>query len=48
MGLVVALAIGGAIAAPFAAWIVKVMPVYILAVCVGGIIIFTNISTFLG
>ncbi len=48
LGLVIALAVGGAIAAPFAAWIVKVMPVYILAVCVGGIIIFTNISTFLG
>lgn len=47
IGLVIALAIGGAIAAPFAAWIVKVLPVYLLAVCVGGIIIFTNINTLL-
>ena len=37
----------GAIAAPFAAWIVKILPVYLLAVCVGGIIIFTNINTLL-
>jgi uncharacterized membrane protein YfcA len=47
IGLVIALAVGGAIAAPFAAWIVKILPVYLLAVCVGGIIIFTNINTLL-
>lgn len=41
-GLVLALALGGVIAAPFAAWIVKVIPLDFLAVFVGGLIIFTN------
>lgn len=46
--LVIALGLGGMVAAPFAAWLVKVMPVYILAVFVSGLIIFTNSSIILG
>ena len=46
-GLVIALSIGGLIAAPFAAWLVKILPMNILAVCVGGLIIFTNSSSLI-
>ncbi|MBO3061470.1 MULTISPECIES: sulfite exporter TauE/SafE family protein [Mammaliicoccus] len=46
--LVVALAFGGVVAAPFSAWLVKTLPVYVLAVLVGGLIIFTNSSVLLG
>lgn len=46
--LVVALGLGGVIAAPFAAWLVKVIPVHLLAVFVGGLIIFTNANILLG
>lgn len=46
-GLVIALALGGVIAAPFAAWLVKVIPLYFLAVFVGGLIIFTNSNILL-
>lgn len=47
LGLVVSLSIGGLIAAPFAAWLVKILPVNILAVCVSGLIIFTNSSSLI-
>lgn len=46
--LVVALGLGGVVAAPFAAWLVKVLPIHLLAVFVGGLIIFTNGSILLG
>ena len=42
-----ALLIGGVIAAPFAAWLVKLLPAKVLAVAAGGIIILTNIRTIL-
>ena len=45
---VLALMIGGIIAAPIAAWIVKIIPTNLLGVLVGGIIIITNIRTLLG
>jgi uncharacterized protein len=45
---VVALMVGGIIAAPIAAWLVKVMPTNLLGTLVGGIIILTNIRTLLG
>ncbi|MDW8563747.1 MULTISPECIES: sulfite exporter TauE/SafE family protein [Staphylococcus] len=46
-GLVIALSVGGLIAAPFAAYLVKILPMNILAVCVSGLIIFTNSSSLL-
>lgn len=45
---VAALIIGGLIAAPIAAWLVKVIPTNLLGTLVGGIIIITNIRTLLG
>ncbi|TGB03548.1 sulfite exporter TauE/SafE family protein [Halobacillus salinus] len=42
-----AFVIGGVIAAPIAAWLVRVMPTYILGVLVGGFIILTNTNTIL-
>ncbi|MCM3176791.1 sulfite exporter TauE/SafE family protein [Cytobacillus horneckiae] len=44
---VFALMIGGVIAAPIAAWLVKVLPSYLLGVLVGGFIILTNARTML-
>lgn len=44
---VLALMIGGMIAAPIAAWFVKVVPSYLLGVLVGGLIITTNATTLL-
>ncbi|WP_077328522.1 sulfite exporter TauE/SafE family protein [Virgibacillus siamensis] len=41
------LAIGGMLAAPIAAWVVKVLPSYILGVLVGGVIIFASMRTVL-
>lgn len=41
-------ALGGVIASPFAAWLVKVIPTYLLGVLVGGLIIFTNAQTLIG
>ena len=35
------------LAAPIAAWFVKILPMNILAVCVSGLIIFTNSSSLL-
>lgn len=45
---VIALMIGGLIAAPIAAWLVKIIPTNLLGTLVGGIIIITNIRTLLG
>ncbi len=45
---VLALMIGGIIAAPIAAWLVKIIPTNLLGVLIGGIIIITNIRTLLG
>lgn len=44
---VAAFAIGGVVAAPIAAWLVRVMPSHLLGVLVGGLIIFTNARTVL-
>ncbi|GGI42533.1 sulfite exporter TauE/SafE family protein [Mammaliicoccus stepanovicii] len=48
IALVAALAVGGVVAAPFSAWLVKTLPVYVLAVLVGGLIIFTNSTVLIG
>lgn len=45
---VLALMIGGVIAAPIAAWLVKIIPTNLLGTLVGGIIILTNIRTLFG
>jgi uncharacterized membrane protein YfcA len=42
-----ALLLGGVIAAPIAAWIVRVLPMRVLGTAVGGIILLTNARTFL-
>lgn len=42
-----ALMIGGVIAAPIAAWLVKIMPARILGVAARGLIVLTNIQTFM-
>ncbi len=44
---VFALMLGGIIAAPIAAWLVRIVPSHLLGVLVGGLIIFTNIRTLL-
>jgi uncharacterized membrane protein YfcA len=44
---VVALMLGGIIAAPIAAWLVRKLPSYLLGVFVGGFIILTNIRTLI-
>lgn len=41
------LMLGGIIAAPIAAWLVRKMPSHLLGVLVGGLIIFTNVRTLL-
>lgn len=46
--LVVSLSVGGVIAAPISAWLVKTVPLNVLAVGVGGLIIFTNSNVLLG
>ena len=43
--IVAALLVGGVIAAPFAAWLVKILPAQVLGVAAGGIIIVTNSRT---
>lgn len=43
-----ALLLGGVVAAPVAAWIVRILPMRILGTAVGGIILITNMRTFLG
>ncbi|MDQ0218772.1 sulfite exporter TauE/SafE family protein [Peribacillus cavernae] len=42
-----ALMIGGVVAAPIAAWVVKKLPAYLLGVLVGGFIVLTNARTLL-
>lgn len=44
---VFALMIGGIIAAPIAAWLVKIIPSHLLGVLVGGMIILTNVRTLM-
>jgi hypothetical protein len=44
---VAAFVIGGVAAAPLAAWLVKIMPAYLLGVLVGGFIILTNAHTLI-
>jgi uncharacterized protein len=44
---VIALMLGGIIAAPIAAWLVKRLPAHLLGVLVGGFIILTNAQTLL-
>jgi uncharacterized protein len=43
--LVTALLIGGLVAAPIAAWLVRHVPAQVLGACVGGLIILTNTRT---
>ena len=43
-----ALLLGGVIAAPIAAYIVRILPARILGTAVGGVILITNMKTFLG
>jgi uncharacterized protein len=45
--LVVALLLGGLIAAPIAAWIVRILPARIMGTAVGGFILLVNMKTFL-
>lgn len=47
-GWVVALVAGGAVAAPLAAWLVSRVPPGLLGVCVGGMLLATNVRTLLG
>ncbi|MBD8868190.1 sulfite exporter TauE/SafE family protein [Nocardioides donggukensis] len=44
-GYVVALLVGGVLAAPVAAWLVRIMPARILGVAAGGLIVLTNART---
>lgn len=46
-GYAVALFVGGAIAAPFAAWLVRHLPARVLGVAAGGLIVLTNSKTIL-
>jgi uncharacterized membrane protein YfcA len=46
-GVVGALLVGGIIAAPIAAWVVRILPMRILGTAVGGVILITNMRTFL-
>jgi uncharacterized membrane protein YfcA len=43
-----ALLVGGVVAAPIAAYVVRVLPARILGTAVGGIILITNMRTFMG
>jgi len=45
--LALALIAGGVIAAPFAAWLVRIVPAHVLGIAVGGMIIFSNLRTLL-
>ena len=47
LGWAVALLIGGVVAAPIAAWIVRVFPPRVLGSAVGGLILLTNTRTIL-
>jgi uncharacterized membrane protein YfcA len=46
-GWVVALLLGGVIAAPIAAWLVRMLPPRVLGSAVGGVIVLTNVRTLL-
>lgn len=46
--IVAGLAIGGAIAAPFAAWLVSRVPATLLGTAVGGVIVLTNVHKITG
>ncbi len=43
-----ALLAGGLVAAPIAAWLVRILPMRILGTAVGGVILITNMRTFIG
>ncbi|WP_040158184.1 sulfite exporter TauE/SafE family protein [Nigerium massiliense] len=47
LGIVLALLLGGIIAAPIAAWLVSRLPAQVLGVGVGGLIVLTNLRTVL-
>ena len=47
-GIVGALLLGGIVAAPVAAYVVRVLPARILGTAVGGVILVTNMRTFMG
>ncbi|MQA08395.1 MAG: TSUP family transporter [Pseudonocardiaceae bacterium] len=44
---IVGLLVGGAIVAPFAAWLVRILPPRILGTAAGGLIVFTNAGTLM-
>jgi uncharacterized protein len=46
-GVVGALLVGGLVAAPIAAWVVRILPMRVLGTAVGGVILITNMRTFL-
>jgi uncharacterized membrane protein YfcA len=43
-----ALLVGGVVAAPIAAYVVRILPMRVLGTAVGGVILITNMRTFLG
>lgn len=47
LGFAAALLVGGVIAAPFAAWLVRHLPARVLGVAAGGLIVLTNAQTIL-
>ncbi len=46
VGWLVALLVGGLVAAPIAAWLVRKLPARVLGAAVGGLILVTNTKTF--
>ncbi len=46
-GITGALLAGGVVAAPIAAWVVRILPMRILGTAVGGVILLTNMRTFM-
>ncbi len=42
-----AILVGGLVAAPIAAWVVRILPMRVLGTAVGGVILITNMRTFL-
>jgi hypothetical protein len=46
VGWLLALLVGGLIAAPIAAWLVRKLPARILGAAIGGLILVTNTKTF--
>ncbi len=47
LGFAAALLVGGVVAAPFAAWLVRHLPARVLGVAAGGLIVLTNTQTIL-